>query len=68
VTDGSVDELLAAGRITRDGVAAPGPAARSVVVVETPTRDIPLARRIEAHAAVIGAYDELWRLAEVGNG
>jgi hypothetical protein len=67
VQDGSVDELLAARSIIRDGRVAPGPSARSVIVVETPTVSVPLAKRIKAHAAVIGAYDELWRIAHAGN-
>lgn len=66
VTDGSVDELLAATHIIRDGMVMPGPSARSVIVVETPIMGVPLAQRIQAHVAVIGRYEELWRIAHAG--
>src|SRR5260370_37158357 len=59
VKDGSVDELLAATRISCNGIVRRGPSARSVIVVETPIVGVPLPRRIQAHSAVIASYQEL---------
>ena len=53
VADSSIDELMSATRIVVDGVARPGPAARTVLVLETPAAALPLPRRIAAHAAFI---------------
>jgi len=53
VTDSSIDELLSAPRIVLDAASAPGPAAATVLVFETPARQFPLERRIAAHAALL---------------
>jgi len=53
VTDSSIDELLSAPRIVLDAASAPGPAAATVLVFETPARQFPLKRRIAAHAALL---------------
>lgn len=50
--DGSIDELLAAESIIIDGKPAKGPAAQSVLVIETPAA-LPLPQRIAAHIAVL---------------
>jgi hypothetical protein len=60
--DGSVDELLSAPALIRAGSRVPGPAARTVLVVETPTR-APLERRVAAHKAILRALPELWTLS-----
>jgi hypothetical protein len=62
--DGSLDELLAAHTILQDGQVRPGPAARSMIVVETPTTNILLERRIVAHAAILHALAHFWTLAK----
>lgn len=53
VIDSSIDELMSAQEIILDGVRRPGPAAHTVLVFETPAADLPLARRIAAHAALL---------------
>jgi hypothetical protein len=53
VVDGSIDELMSALRVRVDGEELPGPAARTVLVFETPAAALPLARRVDAHAALI---------------
>jgi hypothetical protein len=53
--DGSIDELLSSHVLIRDGEAIPGPGARTVMVVETPTGAVPLARRVAAHAEILHA-------------
>jgi succinylglutamate desuccinylase/aspartoacylase family protein len=53
VIDSSIDELLSAPRVLVGGRDLPGPAARTVLVFETPASALPLERRIAAHAALI---------------
>ncbi len=53
VTDGSIDELMGARLVLVDGHARPGPAARTVLVFETPARGLGLDRRIAAHLALL---------------
>ena len=54
VADSSIDELMSAAQLVLDGKVVPGPAARSVLVFETPAGVLPLERRIDAHAALLG--------------
>lgn len=63
VNDGSIDELLAAGTIVVDGAPRPGPAGRSVIVVETSSQKTSWAERVKLHRAVIAMAEELFRLA-----
>jgi hypothetical protein len=61
--DGSVDELFSAATVMLVGRPSPGPAARTVLVIETPAgRDSPLKGRVVAHAAVLNRIADLWRL------
>jgi hypothetical protein len=53
VTDSSIDELMSAREIIVDGQRRPGPGARTVLVLETPAAALPLARRVDAHAALL---------------
>jgi hypothetical protein len=53
VIDSSIDELMSAATIVTNGRTAPGPAAPTVLVFETPAAALPLARRVGAHAALI---------------
>ena len=63
IRDGSIDELLAATEIFKDGQTVPGPAARTVIVVETPAfAGSRFDLRVAAHGAVIQRVQELWRL------
>ena len=53
VTDSSIDELMSAATVIADGLARPGPQARTVLVFETPAAALPLERRIAAHAELL---------------
>jgi hypothetical protein len=53
VTDSSIDELMSARDLMVDGRAQPGPAARTVLVFETPAKDLSLERRVAAHLALL---------------
>jgi hypothetical protein len=53
VVDSSIDELLSAPRVRVGGQELPGPAAKTVLVFETPAAALPLERRVAAHAALI---------------
>jgi hypothetical protein len=55
VIDSSVDELMSAATVVVNGEQRPGPAAHTVLVFETPAKDIELQRRIDAHAALLQA-------------
>jgi len=63
--DGSVDELLASTEIFKDGKKIPGPAAPTVIVVETPAfAGSKFGLRVAAHSAVIERVRELWDLTQ----
>lgn len=63
--DGSIDELLSAPWVFRDGTMTPGPSGRTVLVVETPAdAGTPLEQRVAAHAAILARVADLWRLAD----
>lgn len=53
VVDSSIDELVSALRVRVGGEELPGPAARTVLVFDTPAAALPLTRRVDAHAALI---------------
>ena len=53
VTDSSIDELIGAEDILIDGQLRAGPAARTVLVFETPAKDMTLAQRKAAHLALL---------------
>jgi hypothetical protein len=63
IRDGSVDELLASTEVFEDGRKIPGPAARTVIVVETPAfAGSKFELRVAAQSAVVEHVQELWRL------
>jgi len=63
VRDGSIDELLASPEVFVGGVLSPGPAASTVIVVETPAfAGSQFALRVAAQGAVVRHVQELWRL------
>lgn len=65
VRDGSIDELLAADQVLEGGRRLPGPAAESVIVVETPAYSgSKLEERVRAHASVLDGVEALWALHE----
>lgn len=62
IRDGSIDELLASAEIFVDGERTAGPAAPTVIVVETPAfAGSQLELRVAAQGAVIRRLNELWR-------
>ena len=63
IRDGSIDELLASTEIIANGTRVPGPAAPTVIVVETPAfAGSKFDLRVAAHGAVVRRVAELWRL------
>jgi hypothetical protein len=64
IRDGSIDELLAAPRVFVRGTPAPGPAAPTVIVVETPAfAGSRFDLRVAAQGAVVREVQALWRLS-----
>jgi hypothetical protein len=59
VTDSSIDELISSRQVLVDGQLQAGPAAATVLVFETPAAALPLATRVDAHAALISRLFEL---------
>jgi hypothetical protein len=53
VTDSSIDELMSAEYLVVGGQQVPGPAARTVLVFETPAARVTLTKRVNAHAALL---------------
>jgi hypothetical protein len=53
VADSSIDELMSAREVVAGDQRRPGPAAETVLVLETPAAALPLQQRIGAHAAVL---------------
>jgi hypothetical protein len=65
IRDGSIDELLASREVFVDGIRQAGPAAPTVIVVETPAfAGSRLALRIAAQASVLRQVRALWDLNE----
>jgi hypothetical protein len=62
-SDGSIDELLSAEKVIVDGKTMPGPAAKTAIVIETPAGALPLARRREAHLAILKNLKTLAKMA-----
>jgi len=56
VVDSSIDELMSAATILVDGQEQPGPAARTVLVFETPADRVGLQERVDAHAALLRKF------------
>lgn len=64
IKDGSVDELLSAEKIIVNGQIKDGPDAKSVVVIETKTIDVPLKKRIKAHSYILKSAKNIYALAK----
>lgn len=64
VRDGSIDELLgSADKIILDGKVVQKPIARTALVIETPTINLPLEKRVEAHGNILKQLKILWETA-----
>lgn len=59
VTDSSVDELMSSKTVILDGATVAGPAARTVLVFETPAANLSLTQRVEAHLGLIRSLEQL---------
>ncbi len=64
VKDGSVDELLSAPTVIIDGRPAKGPAAPSVLVLETSSMSTGLEERKQVHSTVLASLKTLWKAAQ----
>ena len=53
VADSSIDELMSARQVVVEAAPRPGPAADTVLVLETPAATLPLAQRVAAQAALL---------------
>ncbi len=53
VIDSSIDELISSKEVVADGRVQPGPAARTVLVFETPAAALTFEHRVNAHTALI---------------
>jgi len=53
VVDSSIDELMSSATVLANGRPTRGPAAATVLVLETPAAALPLAQRVRAHAALL---------------
>jgi len=62
--DGSLDELLASDRFKKNGYISTKTAARTVVVVETPTLHETLARRVVLHMDILSQLPHYMKLAK----
>jgi hypothetical protein len=65
IRDGSIDELLAADTVFIDGIARSGPAAKTVIVVETPAdASVSFEQRVDGQGEVLRRLPQLWKLNE----
>ncbi|MEK6875650.1 MAG: hypothetical protein AABX30_03125 [Nanoarchaeota archaeon] len=62
--DGSIDELLSSRRIFYKNRIIRGPSAKSVVVIETPTR-ITLQSRIRIHSRILKNLEKFWDMTDL---
>jgi len=62
--DSSIDEFLAADKIIVKGKDVNGPAARTVVVAETPIPEISLKRRVAVHGNIIRSLNKFWKMVK----
>lgn len=64
IKDGSIDELLSSEKIIVNGKIKKGPDAKSVVVIETKTLDVPLKIRVKAHSHILKSSKSIYALAK----
>jgi hypothetical protein len=64
INDGSIDELLSSEKIIVNGEIKKGPNAKSVVVIETKTIDVPLKKRVKAHSYILKSSKNIFALAK----
>jgi hypothetical protein len=64
INDGSIDELLSSEKIIVNNQTRKGPDAKSVVVIETKTIDVPLKKRVKAHSYILKSSKGIYALAK----
>lgn len=64
IKDGSIDELLSSEKIIVNNEIKKGPDAKSVVVIETKTIDVPLKKRVKAHSYILKSSKSIYALAK----
>jgi predicted deacylase len=62
ISDGSIDELLAAKKIIFKDKVVPGPSAERVVTIETSTVGVPLEKRVKAHSEILCSVEKFFPL------
>lgn len=62
VHDGSIDELFSAEKIFLDNKIVNKPAAKSVIVTETPAKSAPIEWRIKTDELIINSLEAFWRI------
>ena len=62
IHDGSIDELLSAEKIFINGKITKKPAAKTVIVVETPVKNTPIEKRVKTDELIIKSFENLWRI------
>lgn len=66
ISDGSIDELLAAKKIIDKGRVVKGPAAERVITIETSTVETALKKRIKVHSEILRSVETFLRQASLG--
>jgi hypothetical protein len=64
INDGSIDELLSSEKVIVNNQIRKGPDAKSVVVIETKTIDVPLKKRVKAHSYILRYSKSIYALAK----
>jgi len=62
IHDSSIDELFSAEKIFLNGKIIKKPAAKSVIVIETPVKDAPIEERIKTNELVIKSLKNFWKI------
>ena len=62
IRDGSIDELFAADKIFLNDRVVKKPAAKTVIVVETPIKDAPIEKRVKTDELIINSFGNFWKI------
>lgn len=62
IHDGSIDELFSAEKIFLNNKIIKKPAAKSVIVVETPIKNAPIEERIKTDELIIKSFGDFWKI------
>lgn len=64
VSDGSIDEFLAAKKIYYQGKVVEGPGAKSAIVPEIPTVGFPLSQRVAVYEEILKKLGQYWQMVQ----